>query len=234
MTRRTPQLATATTEATMPEAVMLLLFDPRTGTIAGEGLPLMYTLGGAMLTELALGGHLDVDDRHRSARAVGDGPADPLLRAAWHRLPNTPSGIRSLVVDIGTRSREGTLDRLVARGDIRRVPRRFLWLFPSHALEDGDTGTRDRLLAPVRAALLNDATPDGRSAALIALLSASNSLPALHADIPWSGEVYTRGKEIERGDWGAKAASELIVASLVAQIVGTAFATTVATLARPN
>ncbi|WP_240694919.1 GPP34 family phosphoprotein [Cryobacterium sp. SO1] len=220
-------------EATLPEALMLLLFDPRNGTIAGEGLPLMYTLGGAVLTELALRKHIELDGK-RSVRAVGDAPADPLLGGAWDRIPTTARGMRSLVIDIGTRSREPTLNRLVDRGEIRRVPRRFLGLFPTHALEGGDTDTREGLLGPVRAALVDGAATDGRTAALIALLSASNSLPAMHADIPWSGSIYTRGKEFERGEWGAKAASDIIVASLVAQVVSTAFATTVATLARPD
>lgn len=226
--------ANASGEATLPEALMLLLFDPRNGTIAGEGLPLMYTLGGAMLTELALRKHIELDGRKPSVRAVGHAPADRLLGGAWDRIPATASGMRSLVIDIGTRSRETTLNRLVDRGEIRRVPRRFLGLFPTHALEGGDTDTREGLLGPVRAALVDGATTDGRTAALIALLSASNSLPAMHADIPWSGSIYNRGKEFERGNWGAKAASDIIVASLVAQVVSTAFATTVATLARPD
>ncbi|MHC5797081.1 GOLPH3/VPS74 family protein [Lacisediminihabitans sp. FW035] len=226
--------ATSRAQATLPEVVMLLLFNPRDGTIAGEGLPLMYTLGGALLAELAIRGHIELDDGQRRARAVGDPPADLLLRGAWERIPTTGIGIRPLVVDIGTRSRESTLNRLVERGEVLRVPRRFLGIIPTHALEGGDTGTRERLLGPVRAALADGTAPDSRTAAVIALLSASKNLPAMHADIPWSGDIYTRGKEFERGEWGAKAASDVIVATLVAQVLSTAFATTLATLARPD
>jgi hypothetical protein len=96
------------------------------------------------------------------------------------------------------------------------------------------TGTRERLLVPVRTALVDGTEPDARTATQIALLSASNNLPAMHADIPWSGEVYKRGKRFERGDWGAKAASDVILSTLVVQIVGTAFATALATLAQPD
>ncbi|QTE31071.1 GOLPH3/VPS74 family protein [Pengzhenrongella sicca] len=221
-------------EPTLPEIVMLLLFNPRNGAISGEGLTLMYTLGGAMLTELAIGGHIELDVGKRGAHAVGDGPADPLMRGAWKRVPSSARKIRSLVVDIGPRSRESTLNALVKRGEIRRVPHRFLGLIPTHALKGGITDTRERLLGPVRAALVDGVEPDGRTAALIALLSASGNLAAMHADIPWSGEVYTRGKKFERGEWGARAASEIIVATLVTQVVGNAFATTLATLARPD
>jgi hypothetical protein len=138
------------------------------------------------------------------------------------------------VADIGTRSRESTLNRLVARGDIRQEPRRLLGFIPTHALKGGDTGTRERLLVPVRTALVDGTEPDARTATLVALLSASNNLPAMHADIPWSGDVYKRGKKFERGDWGAKAASDVILSTLVVQVVGTAFATAVATLTQPD
>jgi hypothetical protein len=179
---------------------MLLLFDPRSGTIAGEGLSLMYTLGGAILIELASRGHVELDDEQRRVRAVGGGPEDTLLRGAWERVPKSPTGIRGLVVDIGTRSRESTLNRLVARGDIRQEPHRLLGIFPTQVLRGGDTGMRDRLLVPVRSALVEGTDPDTRTATLGALLSASKNLAAMHADIPWSGEVYTRGKNLERGD----------------------------------
>ncbi|MDR7382323.1 GOLPH3/VPS74 family protein [Promicromonospora iranensis] len=226
--------ATGGADMTLPEAVMLLLFDPRSGTIAGEGQPLMYILGGAMLVDLAARGHVELDDRKRRVRAVGHAPEDSLLRGAWERVPESATGIRGLVADIGARSRESTLNRLVARGDVRREPHRLLGFIPTHALKGGDTDTRDRLLVPVRAALVDAAEPDARTATLIALLSASKNLAAMHADIPWSGDVYTRGKKFERGDWGAKAASDVILSALVAQVVGTAFATTVATFTQPD
>jgi hypothetical protein len=218
----------------LPEGVMLLLFNPRNGTIAGEGLPLMYTLGGAMLTELATRGHIELDIVRRSAHAVGDAPADQLLRGAWERIPTVSRGTRSIVVDIGPRLRESTLNALMARGEIRQVPHRFLGLFTTKALEGGDTDTRERLLGPVRATLMDGVEPDSRTAALIALLSASGNLPAMDADIPWSGDVYTRGTALERGEWGAQAASDIIMAAAVSEVVGTAFATTVARLARPE
>jgi hypothetical protein len=219
---------------TLPEAVMLLLFDPRSGAIAGEGQSLMYTLGGAMLAELVARGHVELDDRKRRVHAVGDAPEDSLLRGAWERVPESATGIRGLVADIGARSRESTLNRLVARGDVRREPRRLLGFIPTHALKGGETDTRDRLLGPVRAALVDGAEPDARTAVLVALLSASKNLAAMHADIPWSGDVYTRGKKFERGDWGAKAASDVILSTLVVQVVGTAFATTVASFTQPD
>jgi hypothetical protein len=55
------------------EDLLLLLFDPRSGTIAGEGT-LFYTLAGAVLADLAAGGHIEVDeDTTLAGRPAGAG-----------------------------------------------------------------------------------------------------------------------------------------------------------------
>jgi hypothetical protein len=59
--------------------------------------------------------------------------------------------------------------------------------------------------------LVDGADPDRRSGALVALLSASDVLPALNSEIPWSGPVYTRGKQIQQGEWGAAAAGDAVI-----------------------
>lgn len=212
---------------TLPEAVLLLLFDPRTGAIVGEGQPLMYTLGGAMLLELAGGGHLDVPRGRRlgalTVRALGDGPQDPLLRDVWEKIRRRPADARVLVMTLGPELREPVLDRLVQRGHLRRVPHRVFGLFSSHRLEPGDTGLRDRLLVPVRSALVDGTEPDARTSALGALLASGNNLAAMDADIPWSGQVHRRGRALKRGEWGAEAAADVVLANAVAQLAGTVF-----------
>lgn len=219
--------ADAPAERTLPEAVLLLLFDPRTGAIVGEGQPLMYTLGAAMLLDLARHGHIEIEPRrglggHR-VRADGDGPADPLLRDAWEQIGRTPADARVLVMTLGPVLREHVIERLVQRGDLRRTPYRVLGLVPSHRLEEGGTGERTRLLAPVRAALVDGAEPDARSAALAALLAAGNTLAAMNDDIPWSADVAERGRTFKKGDWGARAASDAVLANAAVQIASTVF-----------
>jgi len=68
----------------------------------------------------------------------------------------------------------------------------------------------------VRSVLTDGETPDIRTAASIALLSASGTLPQFDREIPWSGNVYTRAKAIERGDWGAAAAAEAVARTMSA------------------
>jgi hypothetical protein len=194
------------------EDLLLLLFDPRSGTFAGEGT-LFYTLAGAALTELALQGRVEIEDRPSllgpKARAVGDAPpADDLLRGVWEQLQGKPKGVQGLLAGVGPQLRAPVIERLVEGGHVARRRRKVLGLFSTTRLIDGGSSRRRQLLRAVRPVLVDGVDPDPRTAALAALLSASGSLPMLYRDIPWSGDVYTRGKVLETGDWGAAAAGE--------------------------
>jgi hypothetical protein len=217
--------AAATTLGTGPllaEDVLLVLFDPASGTIRSEGTPLLHTLAGAVLTELALDGAVTIDERTSSLRgrlvhAVdGREPADPLLAGTWRRLRKRATDLRSLVLEIGPALRAPMIDRVVERGDLRREPAKFLGFIPTTALVDGGTGRRADLLAEVTPVLLSEREPDTHSGALAGLVSASGALPALHRDIPWSGHLYTRGQQLQREEWGAAATGEAVAASAAA------------------
>ncbi len=202
------------------EDLLLLLFDPRSGTIAGEGT-LFYTLAGAVLADLAAGGHIEVDEdttlAGRRVRAVAAAPSpDPLLREPWDRLTRKPRTTQVLLAEIGPTLRDPLLDRLVLAGHIGRERGRLLGILPSTRLSAGGTSRRGELLDAVRPVLTEAAAPTPRTAALAALLSASGSLPALYQDFPWSGRVLTRGQELERGDWGAAAAGEAVTRTTMA------------------
>lgn len=192
------------------EDVLLLLFDPRTGTIAGEGT-LFYTLAGTVLAELALHEHVELDEHAgwngtRVHAIAGASPADPLLHAVWDRLAQKPRQIQTFLAEIGPGLRQPVLERLLERGDIRRQTRRIRGVLSTSGLLDGGTSHRAELLEVIRPVLLTGTEPGPRAAVLVALLSASGSLPSLHHDIPWSGVVHTHAKKLERGDWVAAAA----------------------------
>ena len=202
------------------EDLLLLLFDPRSGTIAGEGT-LFYTLAGAVLADLAAGGHIEVDQdttpAGRRVRAVAAAPPpDPLLREPWDRLTRKPRTTQVLLAEIGPTLRDPLLDRLVLAGHIGRERGRLLGILPSTRLSAGGTSRRGELLDAVRPVLTEGAALTPRTAALAALLSASGSLPALYQDFPWSGRVLTRGQELERGDWGAAASGEAVTRTTMA------------------
>lgn len=221
-----------TAETLVVDDLLLLLFDDRSGTIAGEGT-LFYTLGGAVLVELALLGHVDTDasDSGRprltgaQVRAVeGPLPSDPLLRTALEKVAEKPRGVQSLLVDIGADLRGQVVDRLVEQGHLRREDRRVLGLFPSSRLVTADGSRKAEVLEAVRAVLEDGAEPDVRTAALTALVSASGSLPSLHPAVRWSGAVYTRGKELEAGSWGADAVQAAVARTAMAVSVSSSVA----------
>ncbi|MET7950093.1 GPP34 family phosphoprotein [Micromonospora sp. NPDC005324] len=210
-------------QPTLVEDLLLLLFQPASGTIAGENT-LFYVLGGAVLTDLALGDHLTTEARGRVRSVEGHPPSDDLLRPAWDYLSAKPKGVQTALAAIGPPLRAPVLDRLIARGDIDQHPRKVLGLFRTTALREGGTGRRARLLADVRQVLVEGTQPPTRIAALAALLSASGTLPQFHSEIPWTSSVITRAKELERGDWGADAAAQAVTRTVTATVVNSAIA----------
>lgn len=206
------------------EDVLLLLFQPSTEAIAGEGT-LYYVLGGAALTDLALEQRIEIDDRSgftgRLVRAVGSTPpTDPLLAQVWYLIAEKPRNAQTLLAEAGPNLREAVLDRLVERGHLRRETRKTLGLFTTNALADGGTPRRAELIQQVRAVLADGAAPEPRTAALGALLSASGTLPSFDPEIPWSTPVITRAKELERGDWGSDAVQQAVARTVAATAVG--------------
>ncbi|WJL96619.1 GPP34 family phosphoprotein [Microbacterium sp. ET2] len=226
-------LSSPPADRSLVEDVLLLLFQPQSRTIAGENI-LFYVLAGAAVTDLALSGRIETRQQRlfsRPVHAVGAArPTDELLAPVWDLVEEKPRGVQTVLASVGPNLRRPTLERLVERGDLRAEQYRALGIFPSTRYALGSE-RRAELLEKVRSTLIDGVDPDERTAASIALLSASDTLPQFHAEIPWSGTVYTRAKELEQGDWGATAAASA-VARTVASIVTNALVTAAVTAAR--
>ncbi|MEU4027377.1 GOLPH3/VPS74 family protein [Streptomyces anulatus] len=215
------------------EDLTLLMMDDKSGAIAGAGT-LYYTLGGAVLVELGLGGHTRADENDQGLNGVkvhavaGPAPSDPLLRAAHAKVGERVRGVQTLLIEIGTGvvTRETVLDRLVERGVLRRETKRTLGLFRTTSMTVADTGCKKALVEKVRAVLIDGTEPDARTAALVGLLSASGTLPTLHRSVPWSGKVYKRAKELEQSSWGAEAVNAAVMRTVAAVSAGTVIAAT--------
>ncbi|BCB75210.1 hypothetical protein GCM10022251_34330 [Phytohabitans flavus] len=210
----------------LAEDLLLLLFQPNpgrgTGTIAGENT-LFYVLAGAVLADLALGDHVLTERGRGGATLVkaieSRPPSDSILRSAWDYVVPKPRGVQTVLAAVGPPLRGPLLDRLVERGHLRRSSRKTLGLFTTTALGEGDTGRRARLLAEVRAVLVDGAEPQPRVAALAALLSGGGTLPQFDPEIPWTSPVIARAKELEQGNWGAGAAAEAVTRTVTAIVV---------------
>jgi hypothetical protein len=215
-------------EPLIVEDTLLLLFQPDSGTIAGENI-LFYVLGGAVLADLALAGRVEAEQHGLATRVraagVGEAP-DPLLEPALSSLSKKPQDVQTVLAGAGPLLREPVLDRVIARGDLRRTEGKLLRFFPTTKITLS-SDRRDGLIRKVRAALIDGEQPSARTAASIALLSASGTLPQFHAEVPWGSDVHTRAKALENGDWGAAAASSAVVRTMNAVIMNTVIAATV-------
>lgn len=210
-------------EPTLTEDLLLLLFQPDSGTIAGENT-LFYPLAGAVLADLALQEHVTMGQASGSKlETVEDQPpTDSILRSAWDYIAEKPRRVQTVLAAIGPALREPLLERLVQRGDLEQVPRRTLFVFTTTALQEGPTQRRPQLLAAVREALVDGVEPTTRVAALAALISGSGTLPQFYREIPWTSAVIDRAEEFEQGNWGATAAAEAVTRTVTATVVNSA------------
>lgn len=221
------------------EDLMLLLLDDDAGVPAGAGT-LYYTLGGAMLVDLALRGSIEIDESRAGLNGpkvlatAGAAHTDPLLQSAYEQVAEKPRGVQTLLITIGTGLYDPVLDRLVERGLLRREKKKLLRLFPMTSIEVEDGRHEAELRRKARAVLEDGATPDPHTAAVLALVSASGALPAIRPALAqWSSTTYHRAKELEQGHWGAEAVNTAVVrtaAGIAAASVTTI--TTVTTTAR--
>jgi len=218
------------TRTLITEDLLLVLFQPDSGTVAGENT-LFYVLAAGVLTDLAQHGHATATDagiRGTLIHAAGEPPEDELLRPMWDYISQKPRGVQTVLAASGPTLREPVLDRLVEQGHLHRQKRRVLGLFPSTALVDGGSGRRAELVANMRAVLVDAAVPSEHIAALTALVSASGSLPVLHREIPWSGATATRAKSLEQGDWAADAAAAAVTRTMIAVVANSLIVSAVA------
>ncbi|MFC9426965.1 GPP34 family phosphoprotein [Streptomyces sp. NPDC056987] len=217
-------------ETLLVEDLMLMLLDDETGAVAGAGT-LHYPLGGALLAELALRGRVETDEGRAGLNgakvlAVGDGPLpDPLLGSAYEKVAERPRGVETLLLDIGGGLWKPMTDRLVERGFIRRESRRRLGVFRTTRLPVDDARHEAELRQRICAVLEDGESPDARTAAVIALLSASGTLPSLHPAPKWSTTVYERAKELEKASWVATAVGTAVTRTTTANTVASAVVT---------
>ncbi|MFD7306762.1 GPP34 family phosphoprotein [Promicromonospora sp. NPDC059942] len=206
-------------EPLIVEDLLLLLLDDRSGTVRGEA-NLHYTLGGAVLIELALLGRVELDGRKRVHAVAGEPLGDSLLDAAAAQVAKRARHVHTVLLDLGLDLEPQVRDRLVERGMLRRERSKVLGLIPVTRTPAQDLPYEAALLERVRAVLEDGVTPDPRTAALTAALSASGTLRELHPAIRRSRAVTERARELREGTWGAAEVDQAIVVAAIASVGG--------------
>jgi hypothetical protein len=223
---------------TLADDLLLVLLDPASGKPRTDGTKFDYALAGALLLDLALADRLDIVGTKPSRARVmlrGDSAGlgltaeDELLADAAARIAQKPRSADKLVPALAKGLRERVLERAEQRGEVRRerlVLRRDRW----PAADD----TRRRALATrLHDVLLTGATPDQRTAALVALLASVDAAPAA-VDAPDRATrkaVSRRAAEIGAGAWAAESVRRAVKAAQAAVVGATTAATIAATSA---
>ncbi|SDR77042.1 Golgi phosphoprotein 3 (GPP34) [Nocardioides scoriae] len=220
------------------EDLLLLLLDDESGKLS-HATYLDVGLGGALLVDLALGEHVDVDAPGRKwgftqpgrVRVTGSLPGDPALRAAYDKVAEKERTAQDLVGRLGRKQRDPLLERLAGRGLVERREDKVLGLFPTTRWPAADARHEEHVRRALEATLLRGDRPDPRTGALVALL---HGLGVAHRVVErgdvGAGEVKKRAKAVAEGDWAAKGVADAVAAAQAAMVAAMA-ATTAATAA---
>ncbi|MGW5383169.1 GOLPH3/VPS74 family protein [Nocardia sp. NPDC003963] len=222
---------------TVADSFLLLAYSNETGRARVGGTRLVTALAGAAIVELALDGALRMTEADEPGtkkgrlKSTGATPRDPrfaeLVAMADGRRPKDAIGKVSGLGSWRNRARdlrEALLGDLADAGEVTGTRSKVLGLFPTTAWRPRADGEKARVEQRVRAAVVEEAEPDDRTAALISILHAVDLLPELFPDAD-KRAVRRRGKTISDSEWGG-AAVRKAVQEVQAVTVGIIVATT--------
>ncbi len=160
------------------EIVLLALDDAHGALLPMPTMALSYAVAGAVICDLALANRIDTDPDQLvllSREPIGD----PLLDRALTTIANakTPlrvSGWLNVFSEDARNLETAALDRLVARGILRREEKKILWVFGQRRYPTVDNQERTEVRTRLAALILGDELPDPRDAILLSLLTASH------------------------------------------------------------
>jgi len=160
---------------TFTEEIVLLALDDRTG--AGLPLPvtaLAYGLAGAVLADLAVAGKIDTDEKKLvvlDETPTGDPLLDPWLALiAAEKTVHPVAHWLSVLADRQREIEQPALDRLIARGILKREDKKILWVIGLRRYPTVDGHERTEVRTRLGQLILGEDLPDPRDAILISLL----------------------------------------------------------------
>jgi hypothetical protein len=211
------------TSIALAEELLLLAYDDQTGKATGSRIGLDLGMAAAVLVDLALagrisyaGGNLVVND----PTPIGDPIADEVLARAAADDPHTPA---QWVQRLRHGLRNRVLADLVARGVITDVDETQLGYIHVHRYPVADPAYEVEIRVRLAEALITDAIPDERTAALATLLTATRMEPALRLPPEDAERAHRRLEEIASGAGfaGGVSMEDSIVRPSVALVVAT-------------
>jgi len=211
---------------------LLLLAYADDGTPLTDGTHLDNGLGGALLLELTLAGRVDVEAK--KVVVIDSRPVeDPLATNALAQIIGEDRARKPghWVTKLAKETRPRVLDKLVAEGVLTVAKDKVLWVFPRTKYPAAN-GRRPRAEAEaelrMRAAILDSGAIGERTAALCALVAATELDRKIFADLDRK-LVKARLKEISEGAWAAEAVRKTIEEIQAAVMIAIVASTTAIT-----
>ncbi|GAB3256488.1 GOLPH3/VPS74 family protein [Nocardioides dilutus] len=205
------------------EDLLLLLLDDESGKVTASDVA-DVALGGAVLAELAILGAVTVDEptgRFRSpkVRVAGPAPEDRVLADALDVVAEKERTAQDLVARLGKGLVKTLGDRMADRGMLERRESRLLGMLPRTRWPAADSTHEEAVRQALASVLVQGTTPDARTGALVAVLSA---IDRTHKVVDHDGlsrrEVKKRAKEVTEGAWAATGVRDAIKATHAAVI----------------
>src|SRR5664280_3803553 len=208
----------------LAEDLLLLLTDDASGKLLLPAEQVDIALGGANLLELTLVERVSLDEEKHvvvfDPSSTGDPILDGALGVIGARQGRKP---KAVVEPLGENLRTTLYVRLVDEGVLRAEERKVLGILPVHRWPAARAEHEERMRAQLTQVLVQGTTPGSRTAALVSLLHALNSVHRI-VDPKEHGltrkELQTRAEEVSPGDWASEAVREAIEAVMAAVIFG--------------
>ncbi|WP_461187887.1 GOLPH3/VPS74 family protein [Arthrobacter sp. Z4-13] len=189
-------------ELSLPQAFLLLATNDHDGEPAVSQPVLQAGVAGAILSELALLGAVDLQGKHVKAGgpASASGFQQQLELIRHKSRPHTPKRWVSMLESRAEVHR--IYEGMAAQGIVEHVGEKHLGLFTTTRYPEKDHAPEAALLASIGAAL-RGGTPDPRTSALIGLLHVTGLLEKLFPDVD-----QPRAREIANGHWPSQAVTD--------------------------
>ncbi|WP_329339012.1 GPP34 family phosphoprotein [Streptomyces sp. NBC_00663] len=197
-------------DITLGEQLLLLSLDDESGA-ERESAKVAWAIAAATLVELALAGRVEVGDDQRVVVIDPTPPGTPGLDAAlaeivaWDKPGRVKDWLTHLKKDAVAAASRGLLDRGLVREEVKKV----LGLFPVRRYPEADPTAETALRERLEDAVLRGATPDPRTASLVALLHGAR-LHRLAFPTVKPAEVDAPMAALATGDWAAPAVRRAI------------------------
>jgi hypothetical protein len=210
----------------LAEDLLLLVTDDTSGRLSAPAAQVDAGLGGANLVELTLLTKVDLSgegDQGKPGRIIVRDPSpagDEVLDAALEILITRQGSKPSTVIrPLSKNLRQTLYQQLAGSGMIRAGRGRTLGIFPTRTWPAQDARHEEQVRQLVTQALIQQAAPDARTAALIALLHALKCEHKIIDPRPYHlsrRQLRARAAEIAEDNWASEAVRKVIAAAAYA------------------